>query len=1185
MAGAESAPVSAPAQSQSSAGGSAPSSVAWGPGVTLGVHPNWDHVPPGQGQTTTRGSKDRAGDVPSGNWAGLVQTGTTYTAISASWTVPTIRAATHQTVSATWIGIDGYLNQDLIQAGTEQDTVDTQNGWTTNYYAWYEILPAAETPLFPVSPGDQMSSQISQVSLSPDLWTIEIEDVTTGVSSTFTTPSNAQYRGPATSAEWIEEMTEVTGETQPPLANFGTAEFTGLSDTPTNESLNSSTLVDMVNGSGNIIAYPIQPSGNALTVYYGEPSQTSITANPSSVVALTSVTYSASVTTNVEGLPTPTGSVTFSSGSTLLCNATLTNGSGSCSSRAAPSGSDTVTGEYSGDAVFSVSSGSTSITVTAVTPAGFTTSISAPSSNTVGNTWTDSATVFGDSTGLNPTGSVAFTWCEVVSPSTSCTGTGGGGTAGTLSTPTISGNNSTFGPSNPIAPSSPGTYCFNAGYTSTSGGYYTSVAQQTDTECFNVTAATPGFTTSITAPSSNSLGNSWTDSATVAGNSSGLAPTGSVSFTWCQAVSPNTSCTGTSGGGTAGTSSTPSVSGDNSTFGPSDLVTPSSVGTYCFNASYTAPEGGNYVSVAQQSDSECFTVATSAPGFTTSVSAPSSNSVGNTWTDSATVFGDSIGLAPAGSVSFTWCEVVSPSTSCTGTGGGGAAGTSNPQSPSGDNSTFGPSDSVTPSSVGTYCFNASYNAPSGGYYASVAQQSDTECFSVTAATPGFTTSISVPSSTTVGNKWTDSATVAGNSTGLAPTGSVAFTWCEEVSPNTSCTGTGGGGEAGTSSTASVSGDNSTFGPSTSVTPSSVGSYCFNASYTATPGGNYVSVPQQSDTECFSVTAATPGLTSSISAPASNTVGNTWTDSATVFGNSTGLAPTGSVSFTWCEAPSSNTSCTGTGAGGTAGTTSTPRVSGDNSTFGPSTSVTPSNAGIYCFNASYTASPGGNYVSVAQQSDTECFTVAALPPPPPPPPPWLPSTGTGWSVPTAASSRSARRSSTARRAASSSSARWSASCPRTTATGTGSMRRTAGSSPSATPASTGRSPGSGSTRPGSGLPHSLNAPIVGHGALVRRQRVLHGRLRRRRLRLRRRPLRRQLPGDRRLLGRGGRGHARRQRQRLLARHRRPGNVYTFGDAPYEGAPGNTGSPVTSAVRTPDGKGYWILIGQRDGVPLR
>jgi hypothetical protein len=38
----------------------------------------------------------------------------------------------------------------------------------------------------------------------------------------------------------------------------------------------------------------------------------------------------------------------------------------------------------------------------------------------------------------------------------------------------------------------------------------------------------------------------------------------------------------------------------------------------------------------------------------------------------------------------------------------------------------------------------------------------------------------------------------------------------------------------------------------------------------------------------------------------------------------------------------------------------------------------------------------------------------------------------------------------------------------------------------------------------------------------------------------------------------------------------GNIYGFGDAPFLGAPGNLGSPVTSAVRTSDGNGYWILF---------
>ena len=38
----------------------------------------------------------------------------------------------------------------------------------------------------------------------------------------------------------------------------------------------------------------------------------------------------------------------------------------------------------------------------------------------------------------------------------------------------------------------------------------------------------------------------------------------------------------------------------------------------------------------------------------------------------------------------------------------------------------------------------------------------------------------------------------------------------------------------------------------------------------------------------------------------------------------------------------------------------------------------------------------------------------------------------------------------------------------------------------------------------------------------------------------------------------------------------GSVYAFGDAPYFGGPGPQSVPVASAVRTPDGGGYWILF---------
>jgi hypothetical protein len=43
----------------------------------------------------------------------------------------------------------------------------------------------------------------------------------------------------------------------------------------------------------------------------------------------------------------------------------------------------------------------------------------------------------------------------------------------------------------------------------------------------------------------------------------------------------------------------------------------------------------------------------------------------------------------------------------------------------------------------------------------------------------------------------------------------------------------------------------------------------------------------------------------------------------------------------------------------------------------------------------------------------------------------------------------------------------------------------------------------------------------------------------------------------------------------------GNIYTFGDAPYFGAPGH--GTVTSAVATPDGLGYWILLADGQVFP--
>ena len=405
VAGAHGAPAPTPPSAAITA-----AATKWGPGQTLGVHPNWDHTLSGQ-MPTLRGAGGRAAnDFTSGNWAGLVETGTTYTAISATWSVPTVQSPPQPGVSATWIGIDGFLNQDLIQTGTEQDI--GSNG-VTDYYAWYEILPAAETMEFPVCPGDQMFAEIFQNVGSPQNWTIEIEDLGQQTECDGVTPATflttQPYSGPTTSAEWIQEMTEVTRGTQPPLADFGTTNFANLSYTAANPSVNTSTLVDMANDSGDITAYPTQTVNTALTVTYGQPpSQTAVTATPNPVNTGNPVTYSATVSTPVAGMPVPAGSVSFSTGSTPLCTATLSHGTASCNSTAAPIGNDTILASYPGSGTFSGSTGTTPLVVNPPPPTQ--TAITAtPSPVNFGNGVTYAATVTPTSGPGTPAGSVAFT--------------------------------------------------------------------------------------------------------------------------------------------------------------------------------------------------------------------------------------------------------------------------------------------------------------------------------------------------------------------------------------------------------------------------------------------------------------------------------------------------------------------------------------------------------------------------------------------------------------------------------------------------------------------------------------------------------------------------------------------------------------------------------------------------------
>lgn len=204
------------------------------------------------------------------NWSGLGGEGSGIEGAAGQWTVPAIEPSASPLYSATWVGVDGMNDSDLIQTGTAQDTSD-------GYYAWIEILPAAEEELFspgggpaPVEPGDQISAYVQQTAPASDEWMISIEDST----QNWYFNQNFTYDGPGQSAEWIEEAPTVNGEQSTP-ADFGTVGFSGtevygdLGSSGTSwysTDMDADNEIEMVNEAGTtVLAMPSSPSPPSVT--------------------------------------------------------------------------------------------------------------------------------------------------------------------------------------------------------------------------------------------------------------------------------------------------------------------------------------------------------------------------------------------------------------------------------------------------------------------------------------------------------------------------------------------------------------------------------------------------------------------------------------------------------------------------------------------------------------------------------------------------------------------------------------------------------------------------------------------------------------------------------------------------------------------------------------------------------
>jgi Peptidase A4 family len=117
----------------------------------------------------------RTEQVGSYNWSGYALTGGSFSSVIDTWKVPTVDTALSGTqYSSDWVGIGGWSDGTLVQAGTEADHV----GGKAVYGAWTEILPAAEDPLsLAIHPGDTITTTVEEI--SANVWEMKVNDETT----------------------------------------------------------------------------------------------------------------------------------------------------------------------------------------------------------------------------------------------------------------------------------------------------------------------------------------------------------------------------------------------------------------------------------------------------------------------------------------------------------------------------------------------------------------------------------------------------------------------------------------------------------------------------------------------------------------------------------------------------------------------------------------------------------------------------------------------------------------------------------------------------------------------------------------------------------------------------------------------------------------------------------------------
>jgi hypothetical protein len=153
-------------------------------------------------------------DTTSSNWSGYVETNGPFTAVTGTFLVPSVSHYLAGSTVSEWVGVDGWTNRSLIQAGVNE--VPQRSG-DVLVEPWWEVLPSRqkEATGVVVAVGDRVTITIRKV--TGPMWTINLTDDTNG--DVFGT--DKAYVGQLSSAEWIVEANEQADGKITQLAHYG----------------------------------------------------------------------------------------------------------------------------------------------------------------------------------------------------------------------------------------------------------------------------------------------------------------------------------------------------------------------------------------------------------------------------------------------------------------------------------------------------------------------------------------------------------------------------------------------------------------------------------------------------------------------------------------------------------------------------------------------------------------------------------------------------------------------------------------------------------------------------------------------------------------------------------------------------------------------------------------------------